>query len=229
LYIRINNGTSNNTGYLDIASLTANWYHVVIIYDGLQSTNANRLRLYLNGVLQTLTFTNTIPPSFADLSANAFFIGSAGTNTSLCRLDEIVQYSDIKSINFIQDRYNQFFDSNTRITAANPSSIVAITQHPQNATVVEGQIATFSVIATGTGTLHYQWRANGINVGVDSPSFGGVTTLLQNGSLIDCIVTDDFGSVTSNAAVLTVEAIPSNITYINGMNKNMSLMKFRMK
>jgi len=34
----------------------------------------------------------------------------------------------------------------------------------QSQTVVQGANATFSVVATGTGTLNYQWRFNGTNL-----------------------------------------------------------------
>lgn len=40
----------------------------------------------------------------------------------------------------------------------------SLTSQPQNASVAIGQTATFSVTATGTGTLNYQWRRNLVNI-----------------------------------------------------------------
>ena len=40
----------------------------------------------------------------------------------------------------------------------------AITTQPANQTVTAGQVATFSVTATGTGPLNYQWQKNGTDI-----------------------------------------------------------------
>jgi hypothetical protein len=40
---------------------TGVWYHFALVFDGSQSTNENRLILYINGEQKTLTFVGTIP------------------------------------------------------------------------------------------------------------------------------------------------------------------------
>jgi hypothetical protein len=40
----------------------------------------------------------------------------------------------------------------------------SITAQPTNQTVIVGQSATFSVTATGSPTLRYQWSFNGTNI-----------------------------------------------------------------
>ncbi len=40
----------------------------------------------------------------------------------------------------------------------------AITVQPQSQTVLEGANVTFSVTATGAGTLSYQWQKNSVNI-----------------------------------------------------------------
>jgi hypothetical protein len=37
------------------------WHHVAMVFDGTQSTNATRLKIYIDGIEQALTFVNTIP------------------------------------------------------------------------------------------------------------------------------------------------------------------------
>ena len=37
------------------------WYHVVIVYKGYESDNANRLNIYVDGVDATASYTNTVP------------------------------------------------------------------------------------------------------------------------------------------------------------------------
>ncbi|MBL9143918.1 MAG: SUMF1/EgtB/PvdO family nonheme iron enzyme [Verrucomicrobiaceae bacterium] len=80
-----------------------------------------------------------------------------------------------------------------------------ITSHPQSQSVYETYPITFSVTATGTGTLHYQWRRAGTNI----PTATSNTYTLSSASFTDMVnfdvlVTDDSGTTQSNAAALTV-------------------------
>ncbi len=80
----------------------------------------------------------------------------------------------------------------------------AITSQPSSQTVCEGDNASFSVSATGEN-LTYQWQKNGSNISGATSS----TLTLNNVTSADagnytCVVTGDCGSVTSNAASLTV-------------------------
>ena len=80
----------------------------------------------------------------------------------------------------------------------------AITAQPQNLTVPAGSTATFSVAATGTPPLAYEWHKNGAVVGTNSSSLSFVAATGDNNALIDVTVSNSIGSVTSAAAVLTV-------------------------
>ncbi len=63
IFVRINDG-SNPYAYTTGNILTNNiWHHVAMVFDGAQTGNANRLKLYFNGALQTLTFSGTVPTS----------------------------------------------------------------------------------------------------------------------------------------------------------------------
>jgi glucose/arabinose dehydrogenase len=86
------------------------------------------------------------------------------------------------------------------------SQTPAITQHPANRTVGVGQSATFSVAASGTPPLSYQWRRNGANIpSANSASYtiNSVTTA-DNNARFSCFVSNSFGNALSNEAVLTV-------------------------
>ena len=85
-------------------------------------------------------------------------------------------------------------------------SAPSITTQPANKTVRVGRRATFSVTATGTPPLYYQWTKNGANItGATNSSYRTPpTTLADNGSLFAVTVTNSNGSVTSNNATLTV-------------------------
>lgn len=86
-----------------------------------------------------------------------------------------------------------------------------ISKQPQNVSVKAGEQATFTVKATGTD-LTYQWQINRNNgkgfvdiTGADKASYTtGVVDMLCNGYKYQCVISDSAGSVTTNAATLTV-------------------------
>lgn len=81
-----------------------------------------------------------------------------------------------------------------------------ITAQPANAVVTVGQTASFSVTATGSGTLTYQWQKNSANIsGATSANYTTPATVSgDNGAKFDVVVTNSSGSVTSGMATLTV-------------------------
>jgi hypothetical protein len=83
-----------------------------------------------------------------------------------------------------------------------------ITTQPVNQTVTAGQTAAFTVVATGTAPLAYQWQKNGANIaGATAASYTTpVTTTADSGSTFRVVVTNTAGTVTSSAATLTVNA-----------------------
>jgi hypothetical protein len=86
------------------------------------------------------------------------------------------------------------------------SVIPTITSQPTDVSATLGQTATFSVTATGTGTIGYQWRENAVNIpGAISPGYTtAATTAASNELTFDVIVSDSTGSTTSSSATLTV-------------------------
>ena len=75
---------NNDTSKADLEVVSSgkitlnNWQHVSMVYDGNESGNANRLKVYLNGVQESLTFTGTIPATTASNLTGVFNIGSDG-------------------------------------------------------------------------------------------------------------------------------------------------------
>ena len=84
-----------------------------------------------------------------------------------------------------------------------------ITTHPADQTVVEGETATFTIVATGLGTLTYQWQRDGTDIlGATSASHTTpATTPADDGAQFTCVVTNAVGSVASNPATLTVQRL----------------------
>ena len=99
--------------------------------------------------------------------------------------------------------------SNAATLTVNAAAVApAITTQPASHTVIAGQTASFSVAATGTAPLSYQWMKGGTPIaGATSSSYTTpVTTTADSGSQFSITVSNSAGNVTSNAATLTVNA-----------------------
>ena len=84
----------------------------------------------------------------------------------------------------------------------------AITTQPVSQVVATGQTASFSVAATGTEPLAYQWKRDGIDIaGATSSTYKPVSSGELNGAKFSVVVTNSAGTVTSNEAVLSDVAI----------------------
>src|SRR5947208_1689619 len=85
-----------------------------------------------------------------------------------------------------------------------------ITTQPASQTVTAGQTATFTVTATGTAPLSYQWQKNGTAIsGATAASYTTPATMTSDsGAQFTVVVSNAVGSVTSNAAALTVNSAP---------------------
>jgi len=100
--------------------------------------------------------------------------------------------------------------SNSATLTVNPDPAPAITSQPASQTITAGQTAIFSVTATGTAPLSYQWQKNGAAIsGATSSSYTTPPeTTSDNGAQFAVVVSNSAGTATSNTAVLTVNPAP---------------------
>ena len=90
------------------------------------------------------------------------------------------------------------------------NAMPVIVTNPVNSTVLEGNTISFSVVASSSATLLYQWLKNG------TPISGAISSTLtltnvpigDDNSTYSCIVSNAFGSVGSAIATLTVHQGP---------------------
>jgi outer membrane protein assembly factor BamB len=83
----------------------------------------------------------------------------------------------------------------------------SISTQPTSQSVMLGQPATFAVVATGTGTLNYQWQKNGTAIvsGATSSTYTTPPTVASDtGAQFRVVVSNSAGQVISNPATLTV-------------------------
>ncbi|MCX8517134.1 MAG: immunoglobulin domain-containing protein [Rhodoferax sp.] len=95
--------------------------------------------------------------------------------------------------------------------ASNSYEKPAITTPPTHQSVVIGNTATFTVVATGSATLAYQWKKNGTDIsGATSSTYTTpATSSADNGATFSVSASNSAGTVTSSSATLAVTAAPA--------------------
>ncbi len=85
-----------------------------------------------------------------------------------------------------------------------------ITTNPASLNIASGATANFSVTATGTAPLSYQWRFNGTNISATATNstFAIVNAQTNDSGPYTVIVTNIAGAATSTVASLTVTSAP---------------------
>ena len=83
-----------------------------------------------------------------------------------------------------------------------------ISTYPASQSVVAGNSASFSVVATGSAPLSYQWHLDNVNDGSNSASYQSPSTTVIGSHTVTVTVSNAAGSVLSNPALLTVTAMP---------------------
>lgn len=105
-YVNVGTGGGvNSYGYFN--SNDTDWHHVVFVFDGNLSGNANRAKAYLDGVQQSLTFNNTIPAA-TQASSDSFEIGRDQTLATYSSggIDEVRLYSRAFTQTEVTNLYN---------------------------------------------------------------------------------------------------------------------------
>ncbi|MGV3461497.1 MAG: T9SS sorting signal type C domain-containing protein [Flavobacterium sp.] len=153
---------------------------------------------YNNAVLTTSSQNNSTRP----IRLVGYKLSDFGITTD--NMDQIAAFkispSGISDPAFIAYNANSMLIPAPKFTS-HPTSVVACTG--------TGTSTQFSVVATGGGTLTYQWKKNGINM-TNTGNYSGVTTAtltVSNVAAADvaaytCEVSNAAGSVLSNAAYL---------------------------
>jgi PKD repeat protein len=92
-----------------------------------------------------------------------------------------------------------------RVTPA-PNSPPSILEQPVSRTVRPGEAVSFTVTAAGSPPLSHQWLKDGLEIdGATAPAYAIPSVSEADAGVYRCLVVNDYGSVTSEAATLTVD------------------------
>ena len=150
---------------------------------GINITSPNHLRVY------------SIPAA----PASPLLLG-----TNLFATDNDNTGAGTGAIDFNGDRIYAL-DSNNGLLALRLNFPPTITNQPMALTLKAGKTATFAVEASGTPPLSYQWRfAGGIIPAATGIGYSRPGVLTNSAGYYSVVVTNFWGSVTSNPALLTV-------------------------
>ena len=98
------------------------------------------------------------------------------------------------------------------VTAAPVAPTIASQPVPQSVAI--GQTASFSVNATGTAPLTYQWKRNGSDIAAATSSTYHIAATVSgdNAAVFTVVVSNSQGQVTSTPVTLTVAAVAPSFT-----------------
>jgi sugar lactone lactonase YvrE len=199
-----------------------NWTRWSIVYDiGNMSVyfRTQPVPLVKHIRLDGLDFRPSMPIRMMDINANT---SGEVTPQSI--------YSEADNLAVLRSVYRQttpvawISDSYIQLRAAYPDSVVpislpVISTQPAGQTVTAGASITLNGAATGDGTLTYQWCKDGVNLidsgtvsGATSTTFAIASALVGDAGVYTLVATNEAGSVTSNAAMLTVNKAMATVT-----------------
>jgi hypothetical protein len=202
-FVRDSSGTvhSANTGtnVIDYA-----WHHVVGVCD---ETHSN-VTLYVDGLVSSVAAispSNGLLSSSAPVSIGSRMAAATGNynNQFYGTIDEAAVYNYALTIDQVRNHY----------FSAGIAPVLLI--QPTNTTVADGGTAVFYSAASGSPTLQYQWfHSNGAQPTTLLPgmtssnlTLTGVTSV-DSGSYYQLVVTNTYGTVTSDPVQLTVFSGP---------------------
>ena len=196
----------DTTGYTHILTspgslvVTNVLQHVALTYD---RTTGNGI-IYLNGVVVAQQNLGIFTPQTSyDLYLGYRPTPPAQANYWWGGMDEVSLYSRVLSATEIQGIYNAGTAGKCFVPLA-----PAIVSQPTNQAVTAGSNAVFSVWATGTGPLTFQWRFNGTNiVNATNATLTLTNVQVSQAGNYSVAITNVAGGLVSSNALLAVNSL----------------------
>ena len=164
----------------------------------------------------SVTATGTAPLSYQWYKDGSIISGATSSSYSISNVQSA--NAGTYTVTISNGTLPNATSSGAVLTVSAASMAPSITTPPQSQTITAGQSVTFSVTATGSAPLSYQWYIGGNAISgatassyslsiVQAANAGTYTVTVSNGTL---------PNATSSGAVLTVSAVPATVTDIDG-------------
>ncbi len=215
--VNINAATASSYTITSVAAADAGNYDVVVSSScGLNTTSSTATLTVGNTAISTQPVNQAV---CAGTSAS-FSVSATGTSLTYQWRKGGVNISGTNNATYVINNvtagdagnYDVVVTGNCGAATSTTASLTinaatVISTSPANQIVCAGNNATFTVAATGTGTVTYQWRKNGTNIqGANTASYTINTVSNIDAANYDVVATGTCGSATSSAAILTVNA-----------------------
>jgi hypothetical protein len=198
------------SGFAQITTATVNdglFHHVAVTYDG---TTQN---LYLDG-----TLIGSKPFTQRAYAANYFYqlgtgyaAGWPGATGGWFSFDGIIDEASVYNRALTAAEVAAIFNAGSNGKCPPAGVPPQITSQPASQTVAVGANASFTVTATGSLPLTYQWQLNGVNLAAGTHYVGANSNMLAiinvqpaDAGSYRVLVSNASGSTTSAVATLTV-------------------------
>ena len=155
----------------------------------------------------TATTTGTGPFTFQWYEGGKLISGATSSTYT-------VQASSVMNGDVFTVEVTNAAGSTSQSTTVTVNTVPSVATAPQSQTVIAGQTATFTVAASGTAPLSYQWYLNGVAIsGATSASYTTPATNALGEFNYSVVITNVAGTVTSPVATLTVDPIAPTLSF----------------
>jgi alpha-tubulin suppressor-like RCC1 family protein len=157
----------------------------------------------------SVTATGTPPPTYQWRKGGIAIAGATSATLTLAA----VPISAAGSYDVVVANAGGSVISNPATLTVTPAVAPAITTQPASQSVQIGQNVTFTVVATGTAPLSYQWFKNSVTIaGANTATLSLANVQTADAGVYSVAVSNAADSLTSSAAILTILPLPTITT-----------------
>ena len=173
LYVGIGGNGASTESYASITQNDTDWHLATLVFDGTLTGDANRLKLYLDGVQQTLGSFNRQVPASTTTVAQTFYIGATdcGQMNDAGSIDDVRVYNRALSATEVSNLY--------KATYSGAGAVTVPAAGPQAGGRMLGDVSSFEKRADG---VVIQAQGGKVSLTVLSPTAVRVHYLFQNES-----------------------------------------------
>jgi hypothetical protein len=137
--------------------------------------------------------------------------GVSGATGSVLTLTAVTTNNDGNYSVVVTNNYGSITSSVATLTVVFlPAIVVPLT----NQTIQCGSNTAFSVVASGTSSLSYQWKLDGTNIAGMTTSNLSLSNIHLPNHMVTVVVTNLYGSVTNSATLAVVDTLPPVVTLL---------------